>query len=124
MNNRTEFFECVCRSDAHVVKFRLDTYSRNDTELYLSFFLSQYHNFFGRLWIAIKYLFGCGCRYGHWDCILFNPKDTDRLIELLRAYKRLSHEKAAEVFSANIDFVAELEKMRLEQENLHDDCRD
>ena len=91
----TEFFECICMSDEHVIKFRLDTYDHDNVELYMSIFLNQYRGFFGKLWIAIKYLFGYKCKYGHWDCTLLKLEDTDRLISLLQTYKRLSEDKHA-----------------------------
>ncbi len=60
---RTEFFECVCMTEEHTIIFRLDT---DDIDLYTSVFLNQYRGFFGRLWIAIRYLFGYKCMDGHW----------------------------------------------------------
>lgn len=83
-----EFFECVCETDEHTMRFKLDTHY--PVELYLSVFLDQYHGFFGRLWIAVKYLFGYKCKYGHWDCATIKLQDADRLIRLLERYKSLS----------------------------------
>lgn len=97
--NRTEFFECVCTTEAHTIRFKLDTYGPDDVELYLSVFLNQYRNFFGRMWIAIRYLFGYKCKYGHWDCTLIKLKDADRLIELLQQYKELSSKKQSQKVS-------------------------
>lgn len=89
-NSMVEFFECVCSSDEHILRFKLDACDPDDVELYTSVFLNQYHNFFGRLWIAIKYLFGYKCKYGHWDCTMIKLEDANRLIKLLEEYKRLS----------------------------------
>lgn len=86
----TEFFECICLSDEHTLKFTLDFYDPNDIELYTSVFLSQCHNLFGRLWIAIKYVFGYKCKYGHWDYTILKVEDTDRLIALLQKHKQLT----------------------------------
>lgn len=83
-----EFFECICETDEHTLRFKLDTH--DPVGLYLSVFLNQYRGFFGRVWIAVKYLFGYKCRYGHWDCTMIKLKDADRLIRLLESYKRLS----------------------------------
>lgn len=83
---QTEFFECICGSEAHTLRFQLD----DDVELYTSVFLNQYRGFFGRLWIAIKYLFGYKCRYGHWDCTMLKLEDADRLIALFKNYQRHS----------------------------------
>lgn len=90
MNEQIEFFECVCGMDEHTLRFKLDAYDPEDVELYTSVFLNQYRSFFGRLWIAIKYLFGYKCRHGHWDCTIIKLEDADRLIALLENYKRLS----------------------------------
>lgn len=92
MESYTEFFECVCGTDEHTIKFKLDAYDPNDVELYIFVFLNQYRSFFGRVWIAIKYLFGYKCRYGHWDCTIIKLEDVDRLIKLLESYKKLSGE--------------------------------
>lgn len=90
MEEQTEFFECICGMDEHTLRFKLESYDPMDVELYTSVFLSQYHSFFGRLWLAIKYLFGYKCRYGHWDCSVIKLEDADRLIALLEKYKKLS----------------------------------
>lgn len=90
---RTEFFECVCGTDEHTLKFKLDVHDPDDVDLYLSVFLNQYRGFFKRLWISIKYLFGYKCKDGHWDCSMLEVEDADRLIILLRKYKKLSVEK-------------------------------
>jgi len=88
MVDQTEFFECVCGTNEHTIVFKIS--DSDPVELYTSVFLNQYHNFFGRLWIAVKYLFGYKCKDGHWDCTLIKLEDADRLIALLRSYKTLS----------------------------------
>ncbi len=72
----TEFFECACHSDEHTLKF---SYDPEDNELYTSVYLNQYRNIFRRVWVAIKYVFGYRCKYGHWDCFIMQPKDAGRL---------------------------------------------
>jgi hypothetical protein len=52
-DTRTEFFQCHCFSDEHTLKFTLDGYEGADYEVSTSVFLNQYHNFWGRLWIAV-----------------------------------------------------------------------
>lgn len=89
MNSQTEFFECDCISDEHTLKFKLDAHDPTDVELYTSVFLNQYRGFFSRLWVAIKYVFGYKCKYGHWDCTILRLEDADRLIALLQKYKQL-----------------------------------
>ena len=90
MKRESEFFKCVCESNEHTVMFELDHFYKNYVELSMSIFLNQYRGFFRRLLIAVKYLFGYKCKYGHWDCVILKSEDTDRLIELLQKYKQLS----------------------------------
>ncbi len=84
--NQTEFFECICESDEHTLKFRLDV---DEKEFWTSVFLHQYRNFFHRLLVAIKYLFNYKCKDGHWDCFILKPEDTSRLILLLTEHRTL-----------------------------------
>ena len=84
---KTEFFECECYSDEHLLKFILDE-DEEYPSLCVSIFLSQPHSFIKRIWLAIKYIFGYKCKYGHFDCFLFNVQDSDRLVALLQNYKK------------------------------------
>jgi hypothetical protein len=72
-------FDCVCGSDDHTFKF---THDSDDGDLYLSVYLNQYHNFFQRVWAAVKYVFGYTSKYGHWDTTILSRSDTVRLGEL------------------------------------------
>lgn len=85
---KKEYFECSCFSEEHTLRFTLYPAEEDSPpDLFTSVFLNQHRGFFRRLWIAFRYLFGYKCRYGHWDCFLLNPKDVDRMILLLQAYK-------------------------------------
>lgn len=74
----TYYFECQCGGDEHMLKFVVD-----DEDFYLNVFLNQYRSFFHRLWIAVKYVFGYKCKYGHWDSWMLRPEDVQRLKDLL-----------------------------------------
>lgn len=80
MLDGTHYFECDCHNDEHTIRF---TYDADENELYLSVFLNQYRSFLGRLIVAVKYLFGYKCTYGHWDCWVMRRNDAQRLSELL-----------------------------------------
>lgn len=83
-----DYFECQCCSKEHV--FCVTSELSNDNsppELYFHFQLIQYRKFFKRVWIAIKYIFGYQCRYGHWDTINIGEDDTNRLIVLLHQHR-------------------------------------
>jgi hypothetical protein len=82
MLDGTEFFECQCHSDEHVLRLTLSL-DDEDPEIYASVFLRQYRSFFKRLVIAVRYLFGYKCKYGHWDCFLMKPGDAMRMQGML-----------------------------------------
>jgi hypothetical protein len=46
--------------------------------------LIQHLNFFKRIKVAIKYIFGHKSIYGHFDSFLLKPEDSERLIEHLK----------------------------------------
>ncbi len=87
MLDETEFFECKCYSDEHTLKF---IYDEERNEIYTSIFLNQYRNIFKRINVAIKYIFGYKCKYGHWDVWILINDDSKRLIELLKKIKKES----------------------------------
>jgi hypothetical protein len=85
-----EYYECQCYSDEHTLKFVIDD---EECELYASVFLHQYRNIFKRIWVAIKYVFGYKCKYGHWDCFMMQDEDIDRFKQLGDKMFNLYHTK-------------------------------
>jgi hypothetical protein len=85
-NEKPEIFICECYSTEHqlVIKHDPDEKYHN---LYLNVHLITYKNIFKRIWVSLKYIFGYKCRYGHWDEFIFNKKDAERLIEILKKIK-------------------------------------
>ena len=81
---KTEFFDCLCHSNNHLVRFTLD--SGDDPALFLSYQLIPHKHVFRRIWVAIKYVFGIPMKYGHWQETLLNYKDSSRLYDLLDMY--------------------------------------
>ena len=84
---KTHYFECICYSDEHILKFQID---EEEKEIYTTIFLNQYRNVLKRVWIAIKYIFGYKCKYGHWDCWTLRNEDIQKLKELLNQLVRIS----------------------------------
>lgn len=74
------YLDCACYTTEHTLRF---VYDKEDNILYAEMFMSQYHGFFKRCWLAIKYVFGAKCKYGHWDCFILKPTDTHVLRGLL-----------------------------------------
>lgn len=75
-----QYYECACFSPEHTLRFVFDP---EDKEIYTEVYLNHYQNFFKRIWIAIKYVFGYQCKYGHFDCFIMRSDDAQRLIGLL-----------------------------------------
>jgi hypothetical protein len=58
-------------------------YDEIENELYTEIYLCQYRNFLKRIWIAIKYILGYKCKWGHFDCFVFKNEDVSKLQTLL-----------------------------------------
>lgn len=75
------FFECQCESDEHTLRFTLDK-EYPEPEIYVSIFLDQYHTWYERVWVAIKYIFGYKCKYGHFNTWSMKPEDATKLRDM------------------------------------------
>ena len=83
MNNH--FVVCSCSTPEHTIRFLHD---RDEDELYTEIYLNQYKGFFKRLVIAVRYLFGYTCRYGHWDSTLISKEEAQKLKHFLGNYTK------------------------------------
>ncbi len=81
MFDDTQYFECQCSSAEHALVFTLD---QEESEIYTEVFLNNYRPWWKRVGVAVKYVFGYKCKYGHFDCFLMQNKDADRLITMLK----------------------------------------
>ena len=75
-----KIFICQCQSLEHQVGF---WYDEEDDYLYCEPHLKTHRNFFKRLWVALKYVFGFRSRYGHWDSTIFEKEDMKKLRDYL-----------------------------------------
>jgi hypothetical protein len=97
---QTSYYECQCECSDHTIRF---VYDPDENELYTEVQLYQYHNIFVRIWLAIKYIFGYECKYGHWDCWMLKNEDCNGIKELLdkvidgRKNKELSYQEIVEI---------------------------
>lgn len=71
------YIECSCGSPEHLLKFE-----RDEDYVYV-FVLLTTDGFFKRVWVALKYIFGYKCRYGHFDEILLSKDSVRHLSEFL-----------------------------------------
>lgn len=83
-----KYFNCQCGKMDHMFCILYDSdYSRGmPPELYLEVQLNPYYNFFQRIWLAIKYVFGSAHPDGHWDCSILQHQDVEPFIQLLQDY--------------------------------------
>jgi len=103
MLDNSYFFECRCGSDEHTLRFVLD---KEDNEIYVSIFLNKYQNIFKRICVAIKYVFGYKCKFGHWDNWIMCNEDIDKLQKMINDFKNIMdfhYDKKADVLYAYID---------------------
>lgn len=78
-NNLRKFrIECSCHSPEHEIELAYDVRERDMT---ISFFLTPHVGFFGRFWLALKYLFGSRPLYGHFDSIYLIEEELDDTID-------------------------------------------
>ena len=75
---------CNCDSIEHQMAF---THNKEDNEFYCEIHLTNYENFFKRLWIGLKYAFGYKCVYGNWDSFIFKESDLSKLRSYLNEIK-------------------------------------
>jgi hypothetical protein len=80
------FIECDCGSEEHTLRFTID--AESDT-IYTSVYLHQWRHWWKRMWIAIKYVFGYKCKYGHWDCTSMGYEQVEELKSCLLKYYEL-----------------------------------
>ena len=104
-----KIFICECNSYCHQTIF---WYDKEDKQLHFTTHLITYRNFFKRLWVAIRYVFGYKSNYGDWDTFLFKPLDEAKLLAYLNK-TNLTFKQQLEM-----DFIPTIEQM-VEKERLH-----
>ena len=83
---KSQYFDCRCSCDDHVLRFSYVSMPDPEPEVYTSVYLYS-GGFFQRLWNAMKYLFGYKSPYGDFDCVILKDDDIVRLIKLLESYR-------------------------------------
>lgn len=96
-----EHYDCACSSPDHSIRFvYFEEDKGSDADMYLEVQLVPVNNWYQRVWKALKYIFGCECKYGHWDTWVLDHKDIDRLISMLVKHRaRIKENKKLDVIS-------------------------
>jgi hypothetical protein len=88
---------CECHSDEHqmLLLYHEEECDNGDkyNMCYAHVHLITVKSFWERLIHGIKYIFGHKSKYGAWDEFIFNPKDADKLQELVDYLKQKENEK-------------------------------
>jgi hypothetical protein len=74
--DKTEVFICDCGSLDHTYAFWYDT---EFNDVHFMPHLMTHRNFFKRVIIGIKYMFGYKSRYGDFDSTIINPEDIKKI---------------------------------------------
>lgn len=84
MLDGNHYIECECNSDEHVLRY---TFDLEDKIIYTSVFLRHWRPWYQRVWIAIKYIFGYKCKYGHFDCTSMGPDEVEQLRRVIQTFQ-------------------------------------
>jgi hypothetical protein len=93
---KTHVTICDCRFPEHNYVWKYDEEDEGHWELVCHTYLSaQYKGWFGRLKVALNYLFGRHGRHGDFDCILVSREQAVQLRDFLNNYLELNkHENS------------------------------
>lgn len=83
------FFDCICYSSEHTLQLDYENYDEEENcppTLSFNVHLGCYPGIWQRFWIAVKYVFGYKCKYGHFDTFILNRKDAERLKGYLETF--------------------------------------
>jgi len=83
---KTHHVICSCLTADHDIRFMKDT---SDGEVWIEVQLNPYKTFVQRIVAGVKYIFGYNSRFGHWDCTVLTPKETDKLLKFLKEDKEI-----------------------------------
>jgi len=91
-----ELFVCDCSDTAHQLVFQFWDFGKDGEELWrpakenanltVCVYLNQFHGFWARLWIGIKYIFGYRSKYGEFDVVNIRHEDVGRMVKLLHKF--------------------------------------
>jgi hypothetical protein len=83
INNTPEYLilRCECKSPDHLVSFEKP--KDEDDLLVISVNLNQYNKFWRRLILGIRYIFGFDSENSHWDVVLLDKQEQNRIINFL-----------------------------------------
>lgn len=88
MEIKTKYVKCSCSTPEHDIRFDMDY--NEPLDVWMGIYLNQYYNFFQRVWVALKYIFGTHQTYGHFDTTSLDIQQADEIIKILQDFKKLN----------------------------------
>ncbi len=84
LNVEEQPISCDCLSPEH--NFNLSYFDSEDYYLFLTKFLSTQNGFFGRIKVALKYIFGYKSWEGHFDETAISPKEAVKMRDFINKF--------------------------------------
>ena len=78
-----DLFICQCYNTKHQLIFSYLLEENGDVSVHLT----PEYRIWKRIWIAIKYIFGYKCKFGHFDEFIFKKTDADKLQSVVNYLK-------------------------------------
>lgn len=80
------YIECSCDSPEHVVRFSVTNHEGEGPLLEIDVQLNHYLSFWNRLKAAALYVLGKKGEFSHFDNVMLNPDQANRLYILIHQY--------------------------------------
>ena len=79
MNAHTEIEVCNCHNLEHHLIFHFDPDDNYNEFMYVNMNLNHYLPWYKRIGLAIKYIFGYKCQYGHYNEVVLDRKQVEHV---------------------------------------------
>ncbi len=86
MNVERTYIDCQCDSAEHTLRFTSYEWGDGPPDLCLEVFLATHEGFWERCWVALKYICGYKCKYGHFDSAVIKRTQLPKLQTIISDY--------------------------------------
>jgi hypothetical protein len=109
----SEIFVCECGDVAHHIIFQVWDWGKNNIErlelpaecnieLSIHIPLNPEWKWHKRIWLALKYVFGYRCKFGHYDSMMVRRSDIPRIKSILDRYEEKIQEYEEKLSCPNV----------------------
>jgi len=89
----TKLVLCDCGWSEHQMIWSYFLDEEDEPFIYVHIHLVGHNNIFQRVWLALRYVFGYPCKYGHWDEILIDEQVALELQEYIDLFLNVKEEQ-------------------------------